>query len=176
RAYLDIANKDRVLLRPMVFDKLLDVIAARDHKHYVLFTHGTHDGLLMPLTADHIREDKEYGTVQPKANILGILMQIDEVFADQKAARAADAAPNKLVAAKAKPAAIKAANDAALRLWQALLTKIGRPDPVSSSEDAARIVQQWLDSLLRSSLHMTEKQVRGLLDKRQKVRAKQLDL
>jgi hypothetical protein len=154
QAYLDIASGDRVVLKPMIFETLLDtMIAQQNHRYFVLFTHGSYDGMLMPLTASHVQANKEFGTVQPRSHVLLALIQADELLTDMKAAQDADAqSPN-----GGRPK------------WQALLRKIGA-EPGSPGPDA---VQRWLDLRLRD-LHLTEKQLHTLLDKRHQLQARQL--
>jgi hypothetical protein len=149
--YLDIAAGDRVVLRPMIFEALLDtMLAQKEIRNFVLFTHGTYDGMLMPLTAAHDQAGKEFGTIQPRSHILITLMQIDEVLTDKQAAEKADP-------------------QTAKQKWQAILRKIGA-DPGMSGPEA---VQQWLDIRL-SGLHLKEEQLRTLLKKRRKLLARQL--
>jgi hypothetical protein len=157
RAYLDIADADRLLLKPMIFEKVLDtMIAKKNHRYFVLFTHGTHDGFMMPLTQEHVDPRSEYGSVQPRAHVLITLLQIDEVLTDMKAAQ--DAATQA---------------DRGLAKWNALLVKIGHPEPAASPQDAANVVQQWLNQTVRP-LKLTEKRVRELLAKRRQVLAKNI--
>jgi hypothetical protein len=171
RAYLEIAAGDRVVLKPMIFESLLDtMIAQKKHRRFVLFTHGTYDGMLMPLTARHVRANEEFGTVQPRSHILLMLMQIDELFTDLKAAQDADAQAEQLRQSGAAPEKVTAASSAARQKWQALVRKIG----ADAGTPGPEAVQQWLNLRLQI-LHMSEKEVRALLDKRHQLQDRKLE-